>query len=37
VVGTTRLAHLKEDAAASGLVLPAEVMAQIRAAQTHHI
>jgi aryl-alcohol dehydrogenase-like predicted oxidoreductase len=37
VVGTTRLAHLKEDAAASGLVLPAEVMAQIRAAQAHHI
>lgn len=33
VVGTTRLAHLKEDIAASGLALPAEVVAQIRAAQ----
>jgi aryl-alcohol dehydrogenase-like predicted oxidoreductase len=33
VVGTTRLEHLKEDAAASGLALPAEIMARIRAAQ----
>ncbi|WP_297692713.1 aldo/keto reductase [Phenylobacterium sp.] len=33
VVGTTRLAHLREDAAASGLRLPGEAMMRIRAAQ----
>jgi aryl-alcohol dehydrogenase-like predicted oxidoreductase len=33
VVGTTRLRHLEEDAAASGLRLPAEVAARIAAAQ----
>jgi aryl-alcohol dehydrogenase-like predicted oxidoreductase len=33
VVGTTRLAHLTEDVDASGLSLPAEVMARIGAAQ----
>ena len=31
VIGTTRLAHLQEDMAASGLALPAKVMARIRA------
>ena len=35
VVGTTRMAHLKEDIAASGRALPTEVMARIRAAQAH--
>jgi aryl-alcohol dehydrogenase-like predicted oxidoreductase len=35
VVGTTRLAHLKDDVAASGLNLSAEVLARIRAAQGH--
>jgi aryl-alcohol dehydrogenase-like predicted oxidoreductase len=34
VVGATRLTHLAEDVAASGLALPAEVMARIKAAQT---
>jgi aryl-alcohol dehydrogenase-like predicted oxidoreductase len=34
VVGTTRLAHLTEDAAASGLQLPREVMNRIRDAQS---
>jgi aryl-alcohol dehydrogenase-like predicted oxidoreductase len=34
VVGTTRLAHLREDVAASGLSLPCEVLAQVRAAQS---
>lgn len=33
VVGTTRLAHLREDVAASGLELPPEVMQRIRDAQ----
>jgi aryl-alcohol dehydrogenase-like predicted oxidoreductase len=33
VIGTTRLAHLKEDLAASGLVLPPDVAARIAAAQ----
>jgi aryl-alcohol dehydrogenase-like predicted oxidoreductase len=33
VVGTTRLAHLKDDVAASGVALPAEVRARIAAAQ----
>jgi aryl-alcohol dehydrogenase-like predicted oxidoreductase len=32
VVGTTRLAHLRENLAASGLTLPAQVMARIRQA-----
>jgi aryl-alcohol dehydrogenase-like predicted oxidoreductase len=30
VVGTTRLNHLRENLAASGLALPADVMARIR-------
>jgi aryl-alcohol dehydrogenase-like predicted oxidoreductase len=34
VVGTTRLAHLREDAAASGLELSREVMNRIRDAQS---
>jgi len=33
VVGTTRLAHLKDDLAASGLRLAPQVMAQIEAVQ----
>jgi aryl-alcohol dehydrogenase-like predicted oxidoreductase len=33
VIGTTRPAHLSEDVAASGLALPAEVMARVEAAQ----
>jgi aryl-alcohol dehydrogenase-like predicted oxidoreductase len=33
VMGTTRMAHLKENLAASGLSLPAEILAQIRAVQ----
>lgn len=33
VVGTTRLAHLREDVAASGLALPPKVLAQIQAVQ----
>ena len=33
VIGTTRLAHLKEDVAASGMALPAEVAARIEAVQ----
>jgi aryl-alcohol dehydrogenase-like predicted oxidoreductase len=37
VIGTTRLSHLKEDIAASGLALPNEVMARIQAAQVRHI
>jgi aryl-alcohol dehydrogenase-like predicted oxidoreductase len=32
VVGTTRMAHLTEDLAASGLTLPDALMARIRAA-----
>ena len=34
VFGATRLAHLRENLAASGRSLPAEVMAKVRAAQT---
>jgi 1-deoxyxylulose-5-phosphate synthase len=34
VIGTTRRAHLEENLAASGLALPAEAMARIRAAQS---
>jgi aryl-alcohol dehydrogenase-like predicted oxidoreductase len=30
VVGTTRLGHLKENLAASGLALPADIVARIR-------
>jgi aryl-alcohol dehydrogenase-like predicted oxidoreductase len=37
VVGTTRLSHLKEDAEASGLELPPEVMVRINAAQARRI
>jgi len=33
VVGTTRLTHLRENLAASGLSLPAETLAKIRGAQ----
>jgi aryl-alcohol dehydrogenase-like predicted oxidoreductase len=33
VVGTTRPAHLAEDVAASGMVLPAEISARIRRTQ----
>ena len=33
VMGTTRMAHLNENLAASGLSLPAEILAQIRAVQ----
>lgn len=35
VVGTTRLAHLEEDAAASGLALPTGVLARIHVTQRH--
>jgi len=35
VIGTTRLAHLQEDAAASGLTLPAATLARIRMTQRH--
>ena len=31
VVGTTRMAHLTEDLAASGIALPQDLMARIRA------
>ncbi|HEV2531347.1 aldo/keto reductase [Phenylobacterium sp.] len=34
VIGTTRLAHLREDLAASGMALPAQVARRIEAAQT---
>jgi aryl-alcohol dehydrogenase-like predicted oxidoreductase len=34
VFGATRPAHLRENAAAAGLLLPAEVMGRIRAAQS---
>jgi aryl-alcohol dehydrogenase-like predicted oxidoreductase len=37
VTGTTRLAHLQENLAASGLTLPASAMAAIRAAQAKRL
>jgi len=33
VIGTTRLAHLRENAAASGRTLPPELAARIQTAQ----
>jgi aryl-alcohol dehydrogenase-like predicted oxidoreductase len=34
VIGTTRLAHLREDLAASGMALPADLAARIAGAQS---